>query len=67
MKKSKKGIEISHWKVGDSDVFAAADPGWTDEELALTPGSDESLDAEHTISALKHEHKHKRIIQEEGE
>jgi hypothetical protein len=32
MKKVKKGIEISHWKVGDANGFQAMDPGVTGEE-----------------------------------
>lgn len=32
MKKPQKGIETSHWKVGDADGFQAVDPVDTDEE-----------------------------------
>ena len=44
MKKAKRGIEISHWKVYGTDAFAAITPGWTDEELDIGPNKEECYD-----------------------
>jgi hypothetical protein len=32
-----KGIEISHWKVGDAEAFEAIAQTWTDEEMGIEP------------------------------
>jgi hypothetical protein len=34
-----KGIEISHWKVGNTEAFEAISQTWTDEELGIEPVS----------------------------
>ncbi len=34
-----KGIEISHWKVGNTETFEAISQTWTDEELGIEPVS----------------------------
>jgi DNA-binding phage protein len=47
MKKPKKGIEKSHWKVGDADGFQAVDPVDPDEK----PEVAESFDIDVTDSA----------------
>lgn len=46
MKKAKKGIETSHWKVDGTDAFAAIAPGWTDEELDIWPNDNDVYDTE---------------------
>jgi len=46
MKRTKKGIEISPWKVESSDAFAAITPGWADEELDIGLNNDEYNDAD---------------------
>lgn len=44
MKKAKKGVEISHWKVQGTDAFAAIAPEWMDDELDIGPNKDEDYD-----------------------
>jgi hypothetical protein len=46
MKKHKKGIEISHWKIEGTDAFASIDPVWTDEELDIGPTKEDYSDDE---------------------
>jgi len=46
MKKTKRGIEISHWKVQGTDAFAAITPGCTDDELDTGPNDDDIFDTE---------------------
>jgi hypothetical protein len=53
MKKSKKGIEISHWKVNGTDAFSAIDPAWSNEELGIEPQEVEYNDPEIESIALE--------------
>lgn len=46
MKKDKKGIEISHWKVEGTDAFEAIPPAWTDEELDIGPNKEDIYDGQ---------------------
>ena len=46
MKKRKKGIEISHWKVDGTAAFTAITPGWTDEELDIGQNKDDNYNDE---------------------
>ena len=46
MKKAKKGIEISHWKVEGTDAFASIAPVWTDDELDIGPNKEDYFDDE---------------------
>jgi hypothetical protein len=58
MKKTKKGIEISHWKVGGTDAFTSITPGWTNEELDIGPyQKEEYYDDEQINVTLAHKNK----------
>jgi len=46
MKKTKRGIEISHWKVENTDTFDSIAPAWTDEELDIGPIKEDFIDAD---------------------
>lgn len=60
MKKSKKGIEISSWKVGDADGFQAMDPVQTSEDTGIAECYD--FEEEHDATQKQKEgHKEKGV------
>ena len=50
-----KGIQISHWKVGEADTFKAIAPEWTNDELGISECDDTQKEYDDTQKQKKDE------------